>query len=118
MKQPLYQILSRFVYECDYQEHCNPLAVEKFKAMIEVYVREFIPQDPEIGKPYKLHLDQSGAECLVFTVVIRDITHRVTVRSSLRLGLQLVAKGEYPMEDKHFDQLKQALITRYEEALV
>jgi len=28
MKQPLYQLLSRFVYECDYREHYNGQRVE------------------------------------------------------------------------------------------
>jgi len=119
MKRPLYQILSTFVFE---YEECvfrgNTELAELFKARIEEFVREHMPQNIEIWSPYQLCFDRSESDRLVFKVDILNKTYLIAVEPSLREAFKLTFGVRWPATygQRHF--LMQALLTRHEEVIV
>jgi len=117
MKQPLYRILSTFIYDYEICEvRGNPRA-EMFRAQIAEFVRKYMPQDPEISKPYKLLLGQSTADCPRFAVQIKGRNHQFVLKPSLRKPFRLLAVGS-KLPERHYQALCQALLVWREEVLV
>jgi hypothetical protein len=119
MKQPLYRVLANFMYE---YEECvargNTELAAMFKARIEDLVREHMPQNIHIWRPYQLCFDRSESDRLVFKVDIMNKTYLIAVEPALREAFKLTfgVCGRLDAGQYHF--LMQALITRYKEVLV
>ena len=118
MKQPLYQILANFVFEYEGCEtHCIPELAAKIKARIEELVREYMPQNIHIWRPYQLCFERSESDRLVFKVEILNKLHLIAVEPSLRETFKLTF-GPNRLDGGQYHFLMQALLTPHEEALV
>jgi hypothetical protein len=118
MKRPLYRILATFMYE---YEECmirgNDRA-EKFQSKIEDLVREHMPQNLEIWRPYQLCFDRSESNRLVFKVDIMNKTYLIAVEPCLRQAFKITVGRDVSLNAGQHHFLMQALLTRYEEVLV
>jgi hypothetical protein len=117
MTRPLYQILASLVCEYELCVARGQDRAEKVRSKIEKLVQDYMPQDPEVGRPYQLHLDRSNGYCLMFTVDIRGRTHHFVIKPSLRESFRMLAVGPN-LSARHHNAAREALLQPQEEVLV
>jgi hypothetical protein len=90
----------------------------KFKMRIEDFVRDHMPHNVKIWRPYQLCFERSESDRLVFKVDILNKTYLIAVEPSLREAFKLTFGVGSSLDGDQHHWLMQALVTRYEEVLV
>jgi hypothetical protein len=86
----------------------------KFKMRIEDFVRDHMPQNVKIWRPYQLCFERSESNRLVFKVDILNKTHLLAVESSLRHSFTITFGVGGSLDGGQHHWLMQALLTRHE----